>query len=79
MEKERLSNIVLDETLNVLSKKHKEMRQTEESDGFVHETIMGLKFFADNIKEFEKELIYDDKDLADEKLEAMKKGNISEN
>ena len=51
----------------------------ELNNGFVHETIMGLKFYADNIKEFEKELIYDDKDAANEKLEKMKKGNTSEN
>lgn len=44
------------------------------NDGFVYETTMSLKFYADNISEFEEGLMYSDKDKAEQALQKLKEG-----
>ena len=44
------------------------------NDGFVYERTMSLKYYADDIKAFEKGLVYSDKEEAEKKLASMQKG-----
>lgn len=44
----------------------------EINDGFVYETVMSLKFYADNIKDFENGIIYITKEEAEQALAGKK-------